>query len=129
VRNLKEEKNSCLDAYIVLDYFFARKWLLTHYSQAFIFFPGGFGTMDELTEVLTLINTKAMEPIPIVLIGIEFWMPMMGWLKREVLDKGYIQQSDIELFVVTDDIHRAFEIAKNICNACKDIESVNKGVV
>jgi uncharacterized protein (TIGR00730 family) len=115
VRSLANERNMCVDQFFMLDYFFARKWLLTHYSTAFIVFPGGYGTLDELMEVLTLIETKTMEPVPIVLMGKDYWTPFVNWLKRDVLGHKYIDPSNLELFVLTDDPQEAFEIAKNIC--------------
>lgn len=72
VKELGEKVNPCVQHYFELETFSARKWLLTHYSVAFVVFPGGFGTLDELAEVLTLIQTKQLPPVPIVLIGHEY---------------------------------------------------------
>lgn len=126
VRSLGEERNSCVDAFFVLDYFFARKWLLTHYSKAYVVFPGGYGTMDELMEILTLIRTRTMVPAPIVLIGIEYWTPFINWLKNEVLAHNYIDADSLSLFVLTDDIKEAFEIAAEVCDLFKDIKMEDK---
>src|SRR5579872_2511581 len=79
VRGLDEPRNMCVEEYFELDYFFARKWLLTQYSSGFVVFPGGFGTLDELSEVLTLIQTNQLKPVPIVLIGKEYWHSFMEW--------------------------------------------------
>lgn len=129
VRSLGEERNSCVDYFFILDYFFARKWLLTHYSKAYIVFPGGYGTMDELMEVLTLIRTRTMVPVPIVLMGVEYWSPFIDWLKNEVLQHNYIDVESLNLFVLTDDPIEAFEIAREVCGIFKDIETVDREVL
>lgn len=115
VRGLREPKNKCLEHYIELDYFFARKWLLTHYSQAFIVFPGGFGTVDELTEALTLMQTKKLARAPIILIGVEYWDHFMEWVKKETLEHGLIAKEDLNLFTLTDDLDEAFCIVRDKC--------------
>lgn len=115
VTDLGEGKNVCVQEYFVLDYFFARKWLLTRYSAAFVVFPGGFGTMDELAEVLTLIQTKRIEPVPIILMGVEYWQPFMNWVLDEALDHGLVHEDDVKLFTVTDDLDNAFCIIRDKC--------------
>ena len=116
VRDLIEEgPNHCVHEYFELDYFFARKWLLTRYSVAFVIFPGGFGTIDELAEVLTLIQTKKLKRVPIVLIGKEFWDPFMNWVINEALKHGTVSQKDVDLLIVTDDLDQAFSIIANEC--------------
>ncbi len=116
VKDLGEGQNPCVQDHFQLDYFFARKWLMTRYSSAFIIFPGGFGTLDELAEVLTLIQTKKLPRVPIVLIGIEYWTPLMAWLKGEAFKHQLIDQDDLSLFVVTDDLKEVFRIIKNFCD-------------
>ena len=108
VRSLGEERNACLDDYFELEYFFARKWLLTQYSSAFVIFPGGFGTLDELFEILTQIQTKNLKQVPIALIGKEFWQDFVQWIKNEPLGHGMIKPEHFELFIVTDDLEEAF---------------------
>ncbi len=116
VRDLVEEgPNHCVHEYFELEYFFARKWLLTHYSIAFVIFPGGFGTIDELSEVLTLIQTNKLKRVPIVLIGKEFWDPFMNWVINEALKHGTVSQKDVDLLIVTDDLDQAFSIIANAC--------------
>lgn len=114
VRHL-ESKNPCVEIYFELDYFFARKWLLTHYSDAFIIFPGGFGTMDEFFEIITLIQTKQSRRVPIVLLGTEYWKPLMAWISEEAIRHGLIPPADLELFTVTDDLERAFCTVRDEC--------------
>ncbi len=115
VKDLGEGKNICVQEYFVLNYFFARKWLLTRYSLGFAVFPGGFGTMDELAQVLTLIQTKRINPVPIVLVGKEYWKPFMTWVKDEAFKHGLVSQQDIDLFTVTDDLDEAFALIQKAC--------------
>jgi uncharacterized protein (TIGR00730 family) len=115
VRGLNEPKNLCVEEYFELDYFFARKLLLTQYSIGFIIFPGGFGTLDELSEILTLIQTKQMKQVPIVLIGNDFWRPIMQWITDEALPRGLITPEHVQLFKVTDDPYKAFCFVRGEC--------------
>ncbi len=116
VKDLVEGGNPCVQDHFELDYFFARKWLMTRYSTAFIIFPGGFGTLDELAEVLTLIKTDKLPRVPIVLIGVEFWTPFMNWLRGEALQHQLIDPDHLQLFVMTDDLDVVVKIVKNFCD-------------
>lgn len=115
VKGLDNPKNPCVNEYFEIDYFFARKWLLTRFSEAFIIFPGGFGTMDELTEVLTLIQTKRMKRIPIVLVGTDYWRLFMQWVSDSAFKNDLIKKEDLKLFTVTDDLEKVFCIARDEC--------------
>lgn len=115
VRGLNEPSNLCVDEYFELDYFFARKWLLTEYSRGFVIFPGGFGTLDELSDILVLIQTKQMKKVPIVLVGKEYWKPFMDWINDEMLAHGLIKQEHLKLFSITDDPHQAFCFVRGEC--------------
>jgi len=115
VRGLNEPKNVCVEEYFELNYFFARKWLLTQYSSGFIVFPGGFGTLDELSEVLTLIQTKQMKKVPIVLMGKDYWHPFMQWVTEEAFPRGLIKSEHLKLFSVTDDPYKAFCFVRGEC--------------
>jgi len=115
VRDLTEDPNSCVQEYIELDFFFARKWLLTRYSNAFVVFPGGFGTMDELSEVITLVQTEKLPRVPIVLVGVEYWRPFMTWAEDEAFKHGLVSQEDLDLLFLTDDLERVFEL---VCKEC-----------
>lgn len=111
VTGLIDEKiNKCLKHNIMVDYFFARKWLLVEYSAGFAVFPGGFGTLDELAELLTLIQTKQRKPAPIVLIGDKYWNPLIYWINNCALKEGLIKEEDAKLFRITDDVEEAFKI-------------------
>lgn len=115
VRILNEPKNICVEEYFELDYFFARKWLLTKYSSGFIVFPGGFGTLDELSELLTLIQTKEIPKVPIVLIGKDYWRPFMQWVTEQAFPRGLIKSEHLRLFSVTDDPYKAFCFVRGEC--------------
>lgn len=115
LRGFHEEKNTYVQEYFELDYFFARKWLLTQYSTGFIVFPGGFGTLDELSEILTLIQTAQLKKVPIVLIGKEFWSPFIDWINKEPLSHGLITVEHVRLFSVTDDPYTAFCFVRGEC--------------
>ncbi len=84
-------------------YFFVRKVMFVRYAQAFVFLPGGFGTLDELFEALTLIQTKKIRPFPIFLIGTAYWAGLLDWLKHTVLKEKNLLAADFDLFSVTDD--------------------------
>jgi uncharacterized protein (TIGR00730 family) len=89
-------------------YFFVRKVMFIKYSHAFVCFPGGYGTMDELFESLTLIQTMKIDPFPILLIGADFWTGMIDWLRESMLDRfGTINGKDLNLFRVMDDVDEA----------------------
>ena len=83
------------------------------YAQGFIVFPGGFGTLDELFETLTLIQTNKIEKIPIVLIGKEYWEGLYEWIEKQLLEGGYIGEDDTSLFSMTDDPEEA---VKHVCD-------------
>lgn len=90
------------DKLITFDYFFVRKVMFVKYSQGFIVMPGGFGTMDELTEALTLIQTKKIGRFPIVLVGKKFWSGMIDWMKKVLVEEGMVHEADLDLFNVVD---------------------------
>jgi uncharacterized protein (TIGR00730 family) len=91
-------------------YFFVRKTMFVKYSEAFIIFPGGFGTMDELFEALTLIQTGKIRNFPVILFGSDYWAGMLAWLKRVMLEEGKIAAEDLDLLVVTDSPEHAVEV-------------------
>jgi uncharacterized protein (TIGR00730 family) len=107
--------NKCVRNAIQMDTFTSRKWLLVKYSIGFAIFPGGFGTLDELAELLTLIQTKMRPKAPIVLIGKSYWKPFMDWIEQSALKHGLIRPEDVRLFSVTDDINEAFNLLQVHC--------------
>lgn len=115
VTGLDEKRTKCVDHFFSVDYFFARKLLLTNYSRAFVFFPGGFGTLDELFELITLLQTKQMSKTPIILFGTEYWTPFINWVKKEALAQGLIEAQDLDFFTLTDDVQDALCIIADFC--------------
>lgn len=90
------------DSNLKFDYFFVRKVIFVKYSQGFVVVPGGFGTMDELFEALTLIQTKKINHKPVVLVGSEYWKGLMDWIKGTMLENGNISEPDLDLFKIVD---------------------------
>jgi uncharacterized protein (TIGR00730 family) len=97
------------DHFLEFDYFFVRKVIFVKYSQAFVIMPGGFGTLDEFFEALTLIQTKKIARRPIVLFGVAYWKGLFEWVQQTMLSQQYISPSDLELFKLTDDIEEAVQ--------------------
>ncbi len=97
--------NPFIDADKLLDfrYFFVRKVMFFKYAQGYILMPGGFGTIDESFEVLTLIQTRKTQKFPVVLMGTEFWGSLLDWIKNTQLKAGFIKEEDLDLFKLTDD--------------------------
>ena len=90
-------------------YFFVRKTMFIKYSEAFLIFPGGFGTLDELFEALTLIQTGKISRFPVVLFGKTFWKGLVDFLKASALAEKKISATDLDLFIVTDDAQEAVD--------------------
>ena len=104
----EQAHNKYMQKWMTFDYFFTRKTLLIKYSYAFIIMPGGFGTMDEFFETLTLVQTKSMTGFPIVLFGKEFYTPLMDVMHHMAV-MGTISEEDMALVLLTDDVHEAME--------------------
>jgi len=93
-------------------YFFSRKVCLSFSAEAYIFFPGGFGTLDEFMEILTLVQTNKIPRAPIILVGESYWNPLREFFKKYMADDGYIDEKDLDLFVITDEEDKIIEIIK-----------------
>ncbi|MGH7584398.1 MAG: TIGR00730 family Rossman fold protein [Gemmatimonadales bacterium] len=106
----EQQPNRYLDRWVTCDYLFVRKVLLFKYSYAFVVMPGGMGTMDEMFEALTLIQTGKIEPFPVVLIGTEYWAPLRVFL-GDMIDRGTISAADMRLILFTDDVE---EMARHL---------------
>ena len=102
--------NEYVDLGINFRYFFARKTMFVKYSQAFVCLPGGFGTMDELFEALTLVQTRKVTRFPIVLLGRDYWSGLVDWLRTTMLAAGKVGEADLALITVTDDVAEAVRI-------------------
>lgn len=104
------KENDYIDELVDCRYFFTRKVFFLKYSQAFVAFPGGFGTLDELFETLTLIQTGHMRKVPVVLVGKDYWDPMLDWIKETMLkEEGNISEEDLDLFKIVDTAREAMD--------------------
>src|SRR6476469_5784399 len=103
----EQRLNRYVDLGVNFRYFFARKTMFVKYAQGFIVLPGGFGTLDELFEAVTLVQTQKVTSFPIVLVGTAYWGGMLEWLKTTALDHGTISEKDLRLLHLTDDIDEA----------------------
>ena len=104
--------NKYLTDELDLYYFFVRKMCLSFSAEAYIFFPGGFGTLDEFFEILTLVQTKKIQKIPLILVGSEFWKSLEEFIIRNLLEIGTISASDLDLYTITDDEDTILDIIK-----------------
>ena len=117
--NIKLPSEQRINPYVnqssAFHYFFVRKVMLSFAAQAYVFFPGGLGTLDEVFELLTLIQTKKIsDKIPVVLVGKEFWEPIHNWMHEEMYQKlQSIDEEDLKLYTIVDNAEEAFEIVKN----------------
>ncbi|SDT76767.1 LOG family protein [Actinoplanes derwentensis] len=102
--------NRWVDVGIDFRYFFVRKTMFLKYAQAFVVLPGGFGTLDELFEAITLVQTKKVTRFPVILMGTEYWGGLLDWIKTRMLDDGKISAADLDLIQVTDDVAEAVRI-------------------
>jgi uncharacterized protein (TIGR00730 family) len=107
----EQSGNQYIDAEsnLKFDYFFVRKVVFVKYSQGFVVLPGGFGTLDEMFEALTLIQTKKINKKPVVLIGKEYWQGLMDWVKNTMLAEGNISEGDLDLFRIVDTEEEAID--------------------
>lgn len=106
---MEQKPNPYVDRFIEFRYFFVRKVMLVKYSYAFVALPGGFGTLDELFEIATLVQTRKVQHFPIVLMGVEFWTPMLTFMRERLVSAGTISPEDMDLITLTDDPNVAVE--------------------
>lgn len=109
----EQEPNRYLDICIEFKYFFIRKVMFVKYASAFVIMPGGFGTMDELFEALTLIQTQKSRLFPVILMGKDYWNGMTSWLKNTAVKEGTLYPKELKFFTVTDDPNEVLRIIKN----------------
>lgn len=108
----EQEPNQYIDndKSIYFDYFYIRKTMFTRYAQGFIAFPGGFGTLDELSEAITLIQTHKISHFPIIMVGSEFWSGLVEWFKTTLIENKVINETELGLFYVVDDVDEAVRV-------------------
>ncbi|NTV22296.1 MAG: TIGR00730 family Rossman fold protein [Candidatus Yonathbacteria bacterium] len=110
----EQHTNPYVDHEAAFYYFFSRKVVLSYSSEAYVYFPGGFGTMDEFFEILTLVQTKKTERLPIILMGSDFWKPLDGFIRSMLLEEqGTITEGDQNLYTITDDIDRVVQMIQD----------------
>lgn len=111
---MEQRNNQYVRRSMGFHYFFTRKVMLSASSQAYIFFPGGFGTMDEMFEIITLIQTgKMSNEVPVILFGRDFWQPMLAWVKDKVCEENrFIDKVDMEIIHLVDTAEEAYQIIK-----------------
>ncbi len=109
---MEQTANPYLTFGLSFRYFFVRKVMLVKYATAFFLLPGGLGTLDELFETLTLIQTRKIRPFPVVLLGTEYWAGLIDWIRARALAEGMISEADMRLFHVTDDVQEAVNLVK-----------------
>lgn len=98
------------DKYIEFDYFFVRKVMFMRYSQGYIVLPGGYGTMDELFEAITLVQTQKLVKFPIVLVKKHYWKGLVEWIRQRMIEEKFILESDIDIFTLVDTAEEAVKI-------------------
>jgi hypothetical protein len=110
----EQQPNPYLDKFITFRYFFVRKVMLVKYSYAFVVMPGGFGTLDEVFETATLIQTAKISDFPIVLMGAQFWLPMLHFMHDTLVDEGTVDKQELSIFKVTDSPEEAVEYIREV---------------
>jgi uncharacterized protein (TIGR00730 family) len=105
--------NQWVEVAVNFRYFFVRKTMFVKYSEAFIIFPGGFGTMDELFEALTLIQTGKIRNFPVVMFGTQYWAGLLDWIRTVMLEEGMVSPDDLDLLVATDSPEEAVQVILN----------------
>ena len=112
---VEQKTNPYVKESIAVHYFFIRKLMLSFASEVYIFFPGGFGTLDEFFELITLIQTKKSKPIPIILINREYWSPLLGWIENQVYKKNNaIDREDMNIYHLVNTADEAFQLIQNL---------------
>ncbi len=116
----EQEPNPYVGKLMSFRYFFCRKVMFSKYSCAIIIMPGGFGTLDEMFEIITLIQTNKIPAMPIVFMGQEYWQGLLDWVHNTMLGHGYISEEDQKIYSLTDDPHEAARIIIKACGKPQD---------
>jgi uncharacterized protein (TIGR00730 family) len=111
---MEQKPNPYANIRVEFNYFFVRKVMFIKYAMAYIIMPGGFGTLDELFEAVTLIQTKRVKPLPVILFGSEYWSGLVDWIKSRLLEAGRISPADMNIIKVTDDPAEVLRIVQNV---------------
>jgi uncharacterized protein (TIGR00730 family) len=106
----EQDLNEWVDVGIAFRYFFVRKTMFVKYAQAFVILPGGFGTLDELFEALTLVQTRKVTRFPVILFGSDYWAGLLSWIRTTLANTGTINAADLDLITVTDDVGEVLSV-------------------
>ena len=118
----EQAPNPYLDQSITFEHFYVRKTMLVKASEGFVMYPGGFGTLDEMFEALTLIQTGKVLHFPVVLVGSRYWRDLLDWIGDELLDHGMISPDDVQLLFETDDVETAVaEVVRCYEERCAEV--------
>ena len=117
IRLPRETTNNSYQTHsLQFEYFYSRKATFFMHSAAYVALPGGFGTLDELFEALTLVQTHKNPPAPIVLVGTKFWAGLLEWIKDQLISHAYISPNDVNLITLTDDLDEVMQIIQSCCS-------------
>ena len=122
----EQELNDWVDVGISFRYFFVRKTMFVKYAQAFVILPGGFGTLDELFEALTLVQTRKVTRFPVILFGTEYWSGLLEWIRTTLIANATISADDVELFRLTDDVDEVIAVIQE-AEAARKAEGTSGG--
>ena len=106
---ITQQPNRYINHLLNFRFFFIRRVMFVKYSKALVVMPGGFGTLDELFEIVTLVQTRKIDPIPVILVGSAFWKGLLAWLKEEVLERRYLDPDDLQLVTVCETAREVVE--------------------
>ncbi|MGD8434906.1 MAG: TIGR00730 family Rossman fold protein, partial [Syntrophobacterales bacterium] len=109
---MEQQPNSYANVVLDFRYFFIRKVMFVKYAQAYVVLPGGFGTLDELFEALTLIQTDRIKPFPVILVGNDYWTGLVNWIHDRLLKTGKISPEDLDLIQLVDEPHEVVAAVK-----------------
>jgi hypothetical protein len=110
----EQKPNDYANILVEFNYFFIRKVMFVKYAQAYIVLPGGFGTLDEMFEAVTLIQTHRIKPFPVILVGTDYWSGLKYWVEEHLRDAGRISPQDLEILKLMDDPEEIVEAVKKV---------------
>jgi hypothetical protein len=116
---MEQTPNPYANIRLQFHYFFVRKVMFVKYALAYIIMPGGFGTLDELFEAVTLIQTHRIKPLPVILFGTRFWSGLIDWIKSHLVEEKTISQNDLNIIHITDDMDEVLRIVQQAVKTVK----------
>ena len=126
----RETKNNPYQTHsLFFDHFFSRKATFFMHSAAYVALPGGWGTLDEMFEVMTLVQTQKLPPAPIILVGKEFWSGLLKWIQEEQVGGSMVSKSDMDLIYVTDDLDDVVNRIKEFCAQAQHLQNPNTTIL